>query len=94
MEGAWRPRPGSLPTTAGTGWGCCDGQVPPLTTCLPHALPCRLDIDFSIRMGVDFIAVSFVKTADVVKNLKSYVASRADKEIEIVAKVMPGDYFW
>lgn len=46
-----------------------------------------LDIDFGIRMGVDFIAVSFVKTADVIKNLKSYVASRATKGIEIVAKV-------
>ena len=34
-----------------------------------------LDIDFGIRMGVDFIAVSFVKSADVIKNLKVLPAS-------------------
>ena len=38
-----------------------------------------LDIDFAIRERVDFIAVSFVKSADVIKNLKSYLNSRADK---------------
>lgn len=38
-----------------------------------------LDIDFAIRERVDFIAVSFVKSADVIKNLKSYLTSRADK---------------
>ena len=38
-----------------------------------------LDIDFAIREGVDFIAVSFVKSADVIKNLKSYLNARADK---------------
>lgn len=38
-----------------------------------------LDIDFAIRERVDFIAVSFVKSADVIRNLKSYLNSRADK---------------
>ena len=42
-------------------------------------------------MGVDFIAVSFVKTADVINNLKSYLNSRASKVIEIVAKVESHD---
>ena len=42
-------------------------------------------------MRVDFIAVSFVKTADVLNNLKSYLASRSDKVIEIVAKVESHD---
>lgn len=46
-----------------------------------------LDIDFAIKEGVDFIAVSFVKNADVINNLKSYVDARADKVIEIIAKV-------
>lgn len=46
-----------------------------------------LDIDFGVRMGVDFIAVSFVKTADVLTNLKSYLASRSSKHIEVIAKV-------
>jgi pyruvate kinase len=46
-----------------------------------------LDIDFAIAEKVDFIAVSFVKNADVINNLKSYLASRADGEIEVIAKV-------
>lgn len=42
-------------------------------------------------MDVDFIAVSFVKTADVINNLKSYLSSRCDKVIEIVAKIESHD---
>lgn len=38
-----------------------------------------LDIDFAIKEDVDFIAVSFVKSADVIKNLKSYLNARATK---------------
>lgn len=36
-----------------------------------------LDIDFGIAEGVDFIAVSFVKSAEVIKQLKSYIAGRS-----------------
>jgi len=36
-----------------------------------------LDIDFGIAEGVDFIAVSFVKSAEVIKHLKSYIAARS-----------------
>lgn len=36
-----------------------------------------LDIDFGIAEGVDFIAISFVKSAEVINHLKSYVAARA-----------------
>ncbi|KAL3148513.1 hypothetical protein ABBQ38_013952 [Trebouxia sp. C0009 RCD-2024] len=50
-----------------------------------------VDIDFAIQMDVDFIAVSFVKTADVINNLKSYLSSRCDKVIEIVAKIESHD---
>ena len=45
------------------------------------------DIDFALAQNVDFIAVSFVKSADVINNLKSYVSSRADKTVEIISKV-------
>ena len=38
-----------------------------------------LDIDFAIKEQVDFIAVSFVKTSDVINNLKSYVESRSSR---------------
>ncbi len=50
-----------------------------------------LDIDFAIQMDVDFIAVSFVKTADVINNLKSYLSSRSSKVVEIVAKIESHD---
>ena len=50
-----------------------------------------VDIDFAIQMNVDFIAVSFVKTADVINNLKSYLSSRSSKVIEIVAKIESHD---
>lgn len=45
------------------------------------------DIDFAVAQGVDFIAVSYVKSADVITNLQSYIQSRADRAIEVVAKV-------
>ena len=46
-----------------------------------------LDIDFAISEDVDFIAVSFVKSADVIHNLRSYVSARADRKIELIAKL-------
>ncbi|KAL6526590.1 hypothetical protein OROGR_015680 [Orobanche gracilis] len=47
-----------------------------------------LDIDFGIAEGVDFIAISFVKSADVIKHLKSYIKARArDSDISIIAKI-------
>lgn len=46
-----------------------------------------LDIDFAISEGVDFIAVSFVKTPDVMNNLKSYCAARSPRPVEIIAKI-------
>eukprot|EP00249_Psilotum_nudum_P014971 c25098_g1_i1 orf=484-2454(-) len=47
-----------------------------------------IDIDFGISEEVDFIAVSFVKSADVIKHLKSYVAARSPHlSIGILAKI-------
>jgi hypothetical protein len=34
------------------------------------------DIDWAISAKVDFIAVSFVRTADVITNLRSYIQTR------------------
>ena len=36
---------------------------------------------------MDFIAVSFVKSADVIHNLKSYISARAERKIEVIAKL-------
>ncbi|XP_072986753.1 pyruvate kinase isozyme A, chloroplastic-like [Typha latifolia] len=47
-----------------------------------------LDIDFGIAEGVDFIAVSFVKSAEVIKHLKSYITARCrDSDISVIAKI-------
>ncbi|KAE8728179.1 Pyruvate kinase isozyme A [Hibiscus syriacus] len=47
-----------------------------------------LDIDFGIAKGVDFIAVSFVKSAEVINHLKSYIAARSrGSDIAVIAKI-------
>lgn len=44
-----------------------------------------LDIDFGVAEGVDFIAVSFVKSAEVINHLKSYIKARArDRSVSII----------
>lgn len=48
-----------------------------------------LDIDFGIAEGVDFIAISFVKSAEVIKHLKSYIKARArEKWVKILIKAL------
>eukprot|EP00899_Mesostigma_viride_P004869 jgi/Mesvir1/14383/Mv09780-RA.1 len=47
-----------------------------------------LDIDFAIAKKVDFICVSYVKSPDVIKHLKSYVKARCpDNPAAIIAKI-------
>ncbi|CAN1279813.1 Pyruvate kinase isozyme A, chloroplastic [Linum perenne] len=48
-----------------------------------------LDIDFGIAESVDFIAVSFVKSAEVINHLKSYIAARSrdNSDIAVIAKI-------
>ncbi|KAK8639499.1 hypothetical protein V6N13_137874 [Hibiscus sabdariffa] len=47
-----------------------------------------LDIDFGIEEGVDFIAVSFVKSAEVIKTLKSYITAQSPgSQTAVVAKI-------
>jgi pyruvate kinase len=49
------------------------------------------DIDFALAAGVDFIAVSFVRSADVLQSLRSYAAARCQAlgvpPPELIAKV-------
>jgi len=45
-----------------------------------------IDIDFGIAEGVDFIAVSFVKTSEVIKHLKSYIHARSPNGYESLFK--------
>ncbi|KAJ6903553.1 hypothetical protein NC651_020896 [Populus alba x Populus x berolinensis] len=54
-----------------------------------------LDIDFGIAEGVDFIAISFVKSAEVINHLKSYIAARSrDSDIAVIAKIESIDSLW
>ncbi|KAH7857141.1 hypothetical protein Vadar_009508 [Vaccinium darrowii] len=47
-----------------------------------------LDIDFGIAEGVDFIAISFVKSAEVINHLKSYIKARSrDSDVSVIAKI-------
>ncbi|KAK4757055.1 hypothetical protein SAY87_007182 [Trapa incisa] len=47
-----------------------------------------LDIDFGISEKVDFIAISFVKSAEVLNHLKSYIAARSPHGgISVIAKI-------
>lgn len=47
------------------------------------------DIDFALENMVDFIAISFVKSADVIENLSHYIERRtgSKKSIEVFAFV-------
>ncbi|KAL4457632.1 hypothetical protein ABPG75_012497 [Micractinium tetrahymenae] len=49
------------------------------------------DVDMAIETGVDFISLSFVKSADPIRNLKSYIESRASRRIEVIAKIESSD---
>lgn len=47
-----------------------------------------LDIDFGISEGVDFIAISFVRSPEVITHLRSYVNARSPKRpIALIAKI-------
>eukprot|EP00850_Spirogloea_muscicola_P000400 SM000001S04802 [mRNA] locus=s1:2205988:2210397:- [translate_table: standard] len=51
-----------------------------------------IDIDFGIGEGVDFLAVSFVRSPDVIKHLRSYCDARSPtRPICIIAKIESSD---
>ncbi len=45
------------------------------------------DLDFSLQAGVDYVALSFVRTADDISELRSYIKSRTDRAVRIIAKI-------
>lgn len=45
------------------------------------------DIEFGIYEGVDFIAVSFIKDANDIKHLKSYLSRRSAEAVKVLAKI-------
>ncbi|KAL8142573.1 hypothetical protein V2J09_015605 [Rumex salicifolius] len=59
------------------------------TAMLPTITPKDwLDIDFATAEGVDFIALSFVQSAEAINDLRSYIAERSPKsDVAIIAKI-------
>ena len=47
----------------------------------------KADIIFGIQQGVDFVAASFVSTAQDVKDIKALLAANGGSDIEVVAKI-------
>nr|GMD92634.1 pyruvate kinase isozyme A, chloroplastic-like [Ipomoea batatas] len=45
------------------------------------------DIEFGISEGVDFVAVSFVKDAEAIKQLKNYLSTKSSDSIKTLAKI-------
>jgi pyruvate kinase len=46
----------------------------------------RVDAEFALNLGVDFIALSFVRTADDVSELKSLI-KKSGKDVAVIAKI-------
>ena len=51
----------------------------------------REDIIFGIEQGIDFIAASFVRDADAVKEIKSILKEHHGEHIDVIAKVENGE---
>lgn len=51
----------------------------------------RADIAFGIEQGVDFVALSFVKTAEGVEEARRYIQSLTDEHVGIIAKIENAD---
>lgn len=45
------------------------------------------DIEFGISEGVNFIALSFVKNADAIKQLKNYISTKSSRSAKVLAKI-------
>lgn len=45
------------------------------------------DLDWALDHSVDYVALSFVRTAEEIREIKEYIASRDKSEIRVVAKI-------
>lgn len=51
----------------------------------------RADITFGISQGIDFVALSFVKSAEAIRQARELIASLTDEHVGIVAKIENAD---
>lgn len=45
------------------------------------------DLEFSLQAGVDYVALSFVRTADDVTELRSLIRSHTERPVKVIAKI-------
>lgn len=51
----------------------------------------RLDIAFGVEQGIDFVALSFVRSAEAVREARAYLQSLTDEHVSIIAKIENAD---
>lgn len=47
----------------------------------------KQDLEFALQAGVDYIALSFVKSADDIHELKDLIANKTDRAVKVIAKI-------
>ncbi len=47
----------------------------------------RQDLEFSLQAGVDYVALSFVRSADDVNDLRGLIRERTDRAVRVIAKI-------
>jgi len=47
----------------------------------------QLDLDFALQAGVDYIALSFVRSAEDIKELRSLIGNRTERAVKVIAKI-------
>jgi len=45
------------------------------------------DLDFALQAGVDYVALSFVKSADDINELKELISERTERSVKVIAKI-------
>lgn len=59
---------------------------------LNFGIPCitetdRKDIEFALNLGIDYVAVSFVKNSGEINKLKKFLKSRDHSDVKVIAKI-------
>ncbi|MHB0914118.1 MAG: pyruvate kinase [Thermoleophilia bacterium] len=47
----------------------------------------KQDLDFALQAGVDYVALSFISSADDIESLRRMITARTDRKVRIIAKI-------
>ncbi|RJQ45345.1 MAG: pyruvate kinase [Gaiellales bacterium] len=72
---------GLLESRRGVNFPGIDIKAPPISG------KDRQDLDFALQAGVDYVALSFISSADDIGMLRSLVESRTERRVRIIAKI-------